>query len=304
MKIRNKSILIQSEGKNRISQWHFTLKKIAGVLSLILCLTGAIVFFTADTITEYFYKSKIEKIRSNYSHLNTTLTDLESQLNLLNEKVIELEEQETKLRMVTGLPVINNDFREVGIGGVRLNENFDIFLPGFEKSPDISNLERDVETLVRKVKLELSSFDDIHQKIINNREKLKYIPSIKPVEGGYLNSGYGYRRDPFDGARRFHHGQDFSVFSGTPIQSPASGTVKRTGYRGGYGKYIVLDHGYGYETKYLHLSKINVKKGQSITRGEIIGESGNSGRSTAPHLHYEVLYNGTPQNPLDYFYRG
>ena len=121
---------------------------------------------------------------------------------------------------------------------------------------------------------------------------------------GYLNSGYGYRKDPIDGIRRFHHGQDFSVFRGAPIQSPADGTVKRTGYRGGFGKYIIINHGYGYETKFLHLSKINVKKGQSVVRGELIGETGNSGRSTAPHLHYEVIYNGTPQNPLNYFFNG
>ena len=79
---------------------------------------------------------------------------------------------------------------------------------------------------------------------------------------------------------------------------------RRTGYRGGFGKYIIINHGHGYETKYLHLSKINVKKGQSVVRGEVIGATGNSGRSTAPHLHYEVIYNGTPQNPLNYFFNG
>ena len=139
---------------------------------------------------------------------------------------------------------------------------------------------------------------------MENKEILNYIPSIKPVTEGYLNSGYGYRKDPIDGIRRFHHGQDFSVFRGAPIQSPADGTVKRTGYRGGFGKYIIINHGYGYETKYLHLSKINVKKGQSVVRGAVIGSTGNSGRSTAPHLHYEVIYNGTPQNPLNYFFNG
>ena len=88
------------------------------------------------------------------------------------------------------------------------------------------------------------------------------------------------------------------------IKSPANGIVKRTGYRGGYGKYIIIDHGFGFETKYLHLSKIKVKKGQSVERGELIGETGNTGTSTAPHLHYEVILNGTPQNPLNYFFNG
>ena len=167
---------------------------------------------------------------------------------------------------------------------------------------NVLDLELNLDALARKVNLELNSFNEIYEKVKENREKLEFIPSIRPVSEGYLNSGYGYRKDPFDGMRRFHHGQDFSVYQGADIVSPANGTVKRVGYRGGYGKYIILDHGYGYETKYLHLSKINVKKGQSVVRGELIGKTGNSGRSTAPHLHYEVIHNGTPQNPLNYFF--
>ena len=263
-----------------------------------------LLFLTADTLTGYFYRFKINQIRSNYSHVATTLTDLNLQLEILNNKITELEKQDTELRRLSGLPLIDDDIREVGIGGVRLSENFNISLPGKEIDPGVSNLEINIDALSRKVKLELNSFYDIQQKILENKEILSYIPSIKPVMEGYLNSGYGYRKDPIDGIRRFHHGQDFSVFRGAPIQSPADGTVKRTGYRGGFGKYIIINHGYGYETKYLHLSKINVKKGQSVVRGAVIGSTGNSGRSTAPHLHYEVIYNGTPQNPLNYFFNG
>jgi murein DD-endopeptidase MepM/ murein hydrolase activator NlpD len=304
MKKRTQSLILQTEGKNKIRQWHISYKKLSAIICTGVCLMGLLLFLTADTLTGYFYRFKLNNIRSNYSHVATTLSELNTQLEILNNKISELEKQDTELRKFSGLPLIDDDIREVGIGGVRLTENFDITFPEKGFNPGVSNLEINVDALARKVKLELNSFYDIHQKILENKEKLAHIPSIQPVTEGYLNSGFGYRKDPFDGIRRFHHGQDFSVYRGAPIQSPADGTVKRTGYRGGFGKYIIIDHGYGYETKYLHLSKINVKKGQSVVRGELIGATGNSGRSTAPHLHYEVIYNGTPQNPLNYFYRG
>jgi len=304
MKKQTRSLILQSEGKDTVRQWHISYKRLSTIICAGVCLLGMLLFLTADTLTGYFYRFKINQIRSNYSHVATTLTDLSLQLEILNNKITELEKQDTELRRFSGLPLIDDDIREVGIGGVRLSENFNISLPGKEIDPGVSNLEINIDALSRKVKLELNSFYDIQQKILENKEILSYIPSIKPVMEGYLNSGYGYRKDPIDGIRRFHHGQDFSVFQGAPIQSPADGTVKRTGYRGGFGKYIIINHGYGYETKYLHLSKINVKKGQSVVRGAVIGSTGNSGRSTAPHLHYEVIYNGTPQNPLNYFFNG
>ncbi len=304
MKKHTKSIILQTEGINKIRQWHVSYQKISAIICSCVCLLGILLFLTADTLTGYFYRFKLNRIRSNYVNVTTTLNSLNSQLEILNNKIAELEKQDTELRRFSGLPLIDNDIREVGIGGVRLSENFDIYLPGQEINPEVSNLEINIDALARKVKLELNSFYDIHKKILENKDKLTHIPSIQPVTEGYLNSGFGYRKDPFDGIRRFHHGQDFSVFRGAPIRSPADGIIKRTGYRGGFGKYVIINHGYGYETKYLHLSKINVKKGQSIFRGEVIGATGNSGRSTAPHLHYEVIYNGTPQNPLNYFFRG
>ena len=236
--------------------------------------------------------------------MSATLNDLNSELTLLNTKIEVLEKQDEELRKFSGLPIIDSDIREVGIGGARIKDSFDFTYFSEKMDPELYNIENNIDALKRKVKLELNSFNEIYQKILENKEKLKHIPSIKPVIEGYLNSGYGYRKDPIDGIRRFHDGQDFSVFSGALIKSPANGIVKRTGYRGGYGKYIIIDHGFGFETKYLHLSKIKVKKGQSVERGELIGETGNTGRSTAPHLHYEVILNGTPQNPLNYFFNG
>ncbi len=119
-----------------------------------------------------------------------------------------------------------------------------------------------------------------------------------------MNAGFGYRTDPFDRVSRFHYGQDITVNNGTPIYAPADGTIKVARYMGGFGKSIKIDHGYGYTTFYAHLSKFNIKSNQKIKRGDIVGYTGNTGRSTGPHLHYEVHYYGKPQNPLDYFFSG
>jgi len=162
----------------------------------------------------------------------------------------------------------------------------------------------DIDALTRKVKLELSSYEDIYDKVQENSVRIKSIPTIRPINGGYLNAGFGYRIDPFDRVNRFHYGQDITVNTGTPIYAPADGVVKIARYMGGFGKSLKIDHGFGYTTFYAHLSKFNIERGKQIKRGDIIGYVGNTGRSTGSHLHYEVHYYGKPQNPLDYFFSG
>ena len=152
--------------------------------------------------------------------------------------------------------------------------------------------------------MELSSYEDIYDKVIEYSERLKSVPSILPVHGGYFNTGFRYRKDPFDGKRRFHYGQDITIPTGALVFAPADGTVETARYLGGFGKSIKISHGFGYESFLAHLSKFNIEIGQRVKRGDLIGYTGNTGRSTGPHLHYEVHYYGTPQNPLDYFFSG
>ena len=169
-------------------------------------------------------------------------------------------------------------------------------------SKEISQLHLDIEKLSRQVNFELVSYEKIYDRVKGDIDRIRHIPSIRPVNGGFLNSSFGYRQDHIDDIRRFHQGQDITVPTGTPIFAPADGVVKRAYYIGGFGNHIKLKHSSGYSTTYAHLSKIFVRHGQKIKRGDIIGETGNTGRSTAPHLHYEVHYRGTPKNPLDYFF--
>jgi murein DD-endopeptidase MepM/ murein hydrolase activator NlpD len=200
------------------------------------------------------------------------------------------------------MPQIDINMRKLGIGGEKLETSR--FLNGMAPiiNKELAVLEMDIEKLSREVNFEMKSYKSIYDEVQKNIQRIVRIPSIKPVDGGFLNSTFGYRNDPIDNVKRFHHGQDITVKSGTPIYSPADGEIKRAYYVGGFGNHIKIDHGLGYTTLFAHLSKLKVKHGQKVKRGEVIGLTGNTGRSTAPHLHYEIHYNGEPQNPLDYFF--
>ena len=200
------------------------------------------------------------------------------------------------------MPEIDIDIKKLGVGGVDSRDSKILNNLAPAVSREISELHFDIEKLSRQVNFELASYETIYDKVKNDIDRIRHIPSIRPVEGGFLNSSFGYRQDPIDAVRRFHQGQDFSVPTGTPIFAPADGVVKRAYYIGGFGNHIKLDHASGYSTTFAHLSKIFVRHGQKVKRGDIIGETGNTGRSTAPHLHYEVHYKGTPKNPADFFF--
>ncbi|MBC8467353.1 MAG: peptidoglycan DD-metalloendopeptidase family protein [Candidatus Marinimicrobia bacterium] len=214
----------------------------------------------------------------------------------------KIEEKDKAIRTYAGMPEIDQDIRKLGIGGRALDSKSfsDNLAPAVNK--ELSILELDVERLSREINLELTSYESIYEKVQEDISRISKIPSIRPVEGGYLNSSYGYRNDPIDNVRRFHQGQDITVPTGTPIYAPADGIIKRAYYVGGFGNHIKINHGSGYSTIFAHLSKFKVKYGQKVKRGDLIGFTGNTGRSTAPHLHYEIHYYGAPQNPLDYFF--
>ncbi len=157
----------------------------------------------------------------------------------------------------------------------------------------------------KQLYVQSKSFDEILDLAKENESKLVHIPAIMPVLNKDLRrtaSGYGWRIDPVYNVRRFHKGMDFSAPIGTDIFATGNGTIKFTGWQQGYGNAVIIDHGFGYETLYGHMSKILVKRGQKIKRGDVIGLVGNTGKSTGPHLHYEVHYKGTVQNPQNYYF--
>jgi murein DD-endopeptidase MepM/ murein hydrolase activator NlpD len=230
-------------------------------------------------------RQKLMEVASNYDHLRTGIDSL-----------IKLNEE---LRLASNLAPISTDERLIGVGG---SDKY--FLSGAFGviSPDLNDALTAVDELTRKLEFEKAQFKEISSQIEYNTELFECIPAIIPVFGDYSYKSYGMRMHPILKQRRFHNGIDIIVDTGTPVYASGKGQIIFVGRRGGYGLEIVIDHGFGYRTIYAHLSKELVKKGQKVSRGEVIAKSGNTGLSSGPHLHYEVHHEGTKLNPVDFFF--
>lgn len=168
----------------------------------------------------------------------------------------------------------------------------------------LSKLNTNLELLERQIYVQSSSFDELRAAAMNQQDKVRHVPSVLPIniEDYSMSSGYGYRVDPVYGNSAFHAGLDFAAPQGTPVYATADGTVQAAERSEGYGNKIDISHGYNYMTRYAHLSQIDVEAGQKVKRGDKIGEVGSTGKSTGPHLHYEVRYKNEPQNPVNYYF--
>ena len=181
-------------------------------------------------------------------------------------------------------------------------------LESLDSMPDnelVHNVAQRLEQLDNLVYNQIKSFDYLKSQASLMADKISHIPSIQPISAKHMKtmaSGYGYRVDPVYGTSKFHEGMDFSAAIGTPVYATGDGTVRVASWESGYGNCIDIDHGFNYMTRFAHLSEMFVKPGQSVKRGDLIGKVGNTGKSTGPHLHYEVRFRGQPQNPVNYYF--
>lgn len=169
----------------------------------------------------------------------------------------------------------------------------------------VVNTTQKMDLLERQLYIQSKSFDEVLALCKKHDEMLECIPAIQPVSNKDLKqtaSGYGTRIDPIYKIVKFHSGMDFSANVGTPVYATGNGVVRKAGWEGLYGNCIQIDHGFGYVTRYAHLSKIDVRVGQKVVRGETIGKVGTTGKSTGPHLHYEVMVKGQIVNPVNYYF--
>ena len=298
----DRKYILHSESEEDIKQLHFSNARVLGLVIVSLVVLGSFFIVGADYLSKMLYDKRLKEFKSHYSSVTGNIDAIQSRLKVLDQQILDIEEKDKAVRSYAGMPVVDRDIRKLGVGGVSLKGSRILNNLAPAVSKEISALHLDIEKLSRQVNFELASYETIYEKVKGDIDRIRHIPSIRPVSGGFLNSSFGYRQDPIDDIRRFHQGQDITVPSGTPIFAPADGVVKRAYYIGGFGNHVKLGHSSGYTTTFAHLSKIFVRHGQKINRGDIIGETGNTGRSTAPHLHYEVHFRGTPKNPIDYFF--
>ncbi len=224
-------------------------------------------------------------------------------LMYVDQKVEQLNELSGKLFTMVGLSSKIYDFTASARGGqsnneLKTNENsYRLYYMNYMNSKK----NEYIESLVEQVDELSESYSYIENIIRDNNHILSHIPTLTPTQG-YVTSAYGYRKSPFTGSKEFHKGIDISAPDGTPVVAPADGKVVFTGYKTGFGNTIIIEHDFGYVTHYAHLKEYNVKRWQNVKRGDLIGRVGNTGRSTGPHLHYEVLFHGVNVNPSRYFF--
>jgi len=227
-----------------------------------------------------------------------------SQLEVMSKVLQNIQERDANVhRAVFGMDPIDEDIWTAGVGGHEAHPELSAFKYG---EPDIRNVVNKVDMLSRQLSLQSKSLDTIQRLANNQQNMLASLPSIKPVREDKLQksigtlSGFGTRIHPVYKIRKFHAGLDFPARVGTAIQASGDGTVVEAGWHQGYGNCVKISHGYGYETLYGHMSKMTVRPGERIKKGHKIGEVGDTGLSTAPHLHYEVHYKGNPINPINF----
>ena len=242
--------------------------------------------------------------------LQREVKNYELQFELLNKKMEQIEQvlgnmedrDNNIYRVYFEANPIPEEQRRAGFGGINRYKS----LEGFNNSEMIIATTRRVDIIQKQMVIQSKSLDEI-AKLAEEKEKLlAAIPAIQPINNEELTrmaSGYGWRSDPFTKARKMHWGMDFTAPKGTPIYASGDGVVKRAdNSASGYGKHVRIDHGYGYMSLYAHLSRYNVKRKQKIKRGDLIGFVGSTGRSEAPHLHYEVWKDGNRINPINFYY--
>jgi murein DD-endopeptidase MepM/ murein hydrolase activator NlpD len=280
--------------KKRISNFFlFFLTSFLFGLSTLLTLLNT---DWINTPAEISQKRALENYELQFDILNKKLTQIEA-------VVSHLEDRDNNLyRVYFEASSIPEEQRKAGFGGVNRYKD----LEGYDNSELIINTAKRLDILSKQTVVQSRSLDEIERLAANKAELIEAIPSIQPIKNEDLTrmaSGYGYRIDPFTKKRRFHYGMDFSAKKGTPIYATGNGIVQRADNRSsGYGRHIRIDHGFGYISLYGHLEKYNVRRGQKVKRGDIIGFVGNTGRSVGPHVHYEIFKDNKKINPLNFYY--
>jgi len=274
----------------------FALSLLGMVLSGFLLLLVYLNLPYIETPKEKTLKRELSNMSLQYDILNKKMSQAEYVL-------AEVADRDNNLyRVYFETNPIPEEQRKAGFGGINRYSN----LEGFDNSSLIASSSKRLDILTKQIVVQSKSLDEIAVLAEEKGKLLEAIPAIQPVNNEDLTrmaSGFGTRTDPFTKARKMHFGMDFTAPRGTPVYASGNGKVSRAdNSAAGYGNHIRIDHGYGYESLYAHLYKYNVRKGQRIKRGDLIGFVGSTGRSEAPHLHYEIFKDGERINPINFYY--
>jgi murein DD-endopeptidase MepM/ murein hydrolase activator NlpD len=275
------------------------VKRLFGYLSTSIVLAVIISMVSL----QFFDSPKLRRMKRENERLLTQYTLMNKDLDNMSKVLKDIQYRDDNIyRVIFEAEPIPASVRKAGFGGVNRYSQ----LESMGNADLVISTARKLDVLTKQIYIQSKSYDDVMNMALNKEKMLASLPSIMPVSNKDLKrtaSGWGYRIHPIYKIRKFHYGMDFSAPTGTEVFATGSGMVERIQRsKIGFGNHITIDHGYGFETLYAHLSVFNVKAGQKVKRGDIIGYVGSTGTSTAPHLHYEVHKNGKKVNPQNYYF--
>ena len=289
---RSHRLLYMPIGGSALKEYRLTSGRLILIAaSIVLCIVIVVSALTTLTLT-VIPNLKIKSLTVENEQLLAQINTAYDRVKSLEVEIESLAENDEHIRLMVDLPLINQETRLAGIGGALPAEGID---PGLDLHTFLDQLERQIE-------IQKKSYPEIVRKFEENIDLVAHTPAICPLNNPRITSRFGYRKDPFTGRIKPHKGLDFGARRGTSVTATADGVVVDAKRIPNFGKTIVIDHGFGYETVYGHLQTFKVRPGSKVKRGQIIGTVGNTGRSTAPHLHYEVRVNKEQVDPLDYMF--
>ena len=275
------------------------------IIRILSYLSTSVAFTAVAVIIGYtFFESPKERMQKR------EIQQYQLQFKLMSERLEQIEavvkdladRDDNIYRIIFEAEPVPSQARKAGIGGADRYED----LKGYKDSDIIISTTRKLDQITAQLYVQSKSYDEVYTMAKNKEQLLASLPAIQPISNKdlrRLSSYFGYRIDPYYKVRKFHEGVDFSAPTGTDVYATGDGKVVECGRsRGGYGNVVLIDHGFGYKTLYAHLQGFKVRKGQKVIRGQVIANVGSTGKSTAPHLHFEVWKNNRPVDPINYFF--
>ncbi len=287
MSPRRFTVLIIPEGSHRVRRLNFKRSALYVAASFLALFTLGVSLLTIDYFRNDLDRAELNRLKTQNRIQQKELRRLTAAVDDMRQEMVVLAQNDAKVRVLAQLSKPKSDAL-TGMGG-----------PAEKGTEGFSSLQREIDELRQAIDLRRESQEELQGFLNDQKSLLAARPKGWPVRG-WITSNFGMRRSPFTGQRVMHEGLDIAASTGTPIHAAADGIVIQAETAPGYGKLVVIDHGYGYKTYYAHASRIFVKVGQRVKRGERIASVGSTGISTGPHLHYEVRLNGVPVNPRKY----
>jgi murein DD-endopeptidase MepM/ murein hydrolase activator NlpD len=281
----------------RVARWKIVVPAV-----VVAALVVATVFYGVGVQQGNGWLPGGSRLQKENRFLEGTIVGLNGQVTDLRTEIDGVREVQNMMAAAINLPQVDDETFAAGIGGRGHLDYAAVEVPGaaVDAGRQFGEMSMDLDQMLRQARIQRQGYLAMLDTLSARDAVRRHIPSIRPTDIGWMSSRFGFRTDPFTGNQTFHRGLDFSVPLGTEVRVTGDGTVLAVQQQRGFGRVVKIDHGQGVVTVYAHLDQALVKKGDRVSRGDIIAKSGNSGRSSAPHLHYEIRIGGRPVNPRSY----